>query len=108
MRPVTKASIGTLLTLADGTQQSVAGTYNPYQDAKPALVANLGRFCSYCEEAYHYDRDIHVEHVQPKGLPRYAHLEFDWTNFLLDVQHVMEKITRERRMWCWQMCIYLI
>lgn len=83
MRPVTKASVGDVLTLADGTQHSVVDSYNPYQDAKPALVANLGRFCSYCEEAYHYDRDVHVEHIQPKGLPKYAHLETVWTNFLL-------------------------
>ena len=83
MRPVIKAGVGTLLVLDDGTQHQVLATYNPYKDAKPALVANLGRFCSYCEEAYHYDRDLHVEHVQPKGLAQYAHLEFDWTNFLL-------------------------
>ena len=74
MRPVTKAGVGDLMTLGDGTQHIVAATYNPYQDAKAALVVNLGRFCSYCEEAYHYDRDLHVEHVQPKGLPQYAHL----------------------------------
>ena len=83
MRPVTKASVGDVLALVDGTQHSVVGTYSPYQNAKPALVANLGRFCSYCEEAYHYDRDLHVEHIQPKGLPKYAHLETAWTNFLL-------------------------
>lgn len=83
MRPVTKAGVGDLMALGDGTQHIVAATYNPYQDAKAALVANLGRFCSYCEEAYHYDRDLHVEHVQPKGLPQYAHLETQWTNFLL-------------------------
>lgn len=83
MRPVTKASVGDVVTLADGTRHSVTATYAPYQDAKPALIANLGRICSYCEEAYHYDRDIHVEHVQPKGLAQYAHLETVWTNFLL-------------------------
>ena len=83
MRPVTKASIGEVLVLADGTQHNVVSTYTPYQDARPALVANLGRFCSYCEEAYHYDRDLHVEHVQPKGLAQYAQLENSWTNFLL-------------------------
>lgn len=83
MRPVTKASVGDIIMLEDGTQHTVSASYSPYQSAKPALVANLGRFCSYCEESYHMDRDIHVEHVQPKGLTKYAHLEEQWTNFLL-------------------------
>ncbi len=73
MRPVTKATV-------------VNATYNPYQLAKPDLVDNLGLFCSYCEEAYHMERDLQVEHVQPKGLPQYAHLENEWSNFLLSCQ----------------------
>ena len=83
MRPIIKANVGDVLTLADGTQHTVLSTYSPYQSAKPVLIANLGRFCSYCEASYPMDRDIHVEHVQPKGLSQYANLEERWTNFLL-------------------------
>jgi uncharacterized protein (TIGR02646 family) len=55
--------------------------YNPYQDAKPDLERNIGAYCSYCERPAQDDA-VHVEHIQPKGLPQYAHLKFSWSNFL--------------------------
>lgn len=83
MRPILKAGIGDRLVLEDGSSQTVASDYYPYQAAKSLLVANLGSICSYCEDAYHQPRDLQVEHVQPKGLPQYAGLESKWSNFLL-------------------------
>lgn len=87
MRPVIKLAPGTYM-LPDRTSITVLSRYNDYHDAKPSLVNNLGAFCSYCEEAYHQPRDLHVEHVQPKGyiengVKLYAHLEKEWSNFLL-------------------------
>ena len=87
MRPVVKLNPGTH-TMADGSSLIIEKTYNRYQDAKPALVHNLGMLCSYCEDAYHQESDLHVEHVQPKGyevngVKIYAHLEKEWSNFLL-------------------------
>ena len=87
MRPVVKLNPGTY-TLPDGMLLCVQSHYDNYRDAKPALVYNLGCFCSYCEESYHQKRDLDVEHIQPKnykenGLKIYAHLETEWSNFLL-------------------------
>ena len=87
MRPVEKITPGTY-TLPDGSSIDVRDSYDDYRDAKPALVYNLGLFCSYCEDAYDQARDLHVEHVQPKGYEEngvkiYEHLEKEWSNFLL-------------------------
>ncbi len=87
MRPVVKLTPGTY-TMPDSSSIDVLNSYDDYREAKPALVHNLGLFCSYCEEAYHQRRDLHVEHVQPKGYEEngikiYAHLEKEWSNFLL-------------------------
>lgn len=63
--------------------------YPDYRQAKSSLCENLGKFCSYCEKAYNDERDLHVEHIQPKGFKDangnyiYAHLETAWSNFLL-------------------------
>ena len=55
--------------------------YVNYTDAKPDLVARLGPYCSFCERPV--VTQLAVEHVQPKGLPVYAHLIGRWNNFLL-------------------------
>ena len=52
-----------------------------YADAKPDLINRLGPYCSYCERRV--PTQLAVEHIQPKGLPAYAHLIGDWNNFLL-------------------------
>lgn len=83
MRPIEKKQPNDVLQLEDGSLHTISTIYNPYQSAKPVLIANIGKYCSYCEDAYHQDRDLHVEHVQPKGLPKYAHLRYAWDNFLL-------------------------
>lgn len=63
--------------------------YPNYKDAKHPLYMNLGTICSYCEKAYDDERDLQVEHIQPKkykdadGNYIYAHLETAWSNFLL-------------------------
>lgn len=55
--------------------------YADYKDAKPDLVARLGPYCSFCERPV--VTLLAVEHIQPKGLPAYAHLIGCWNNFLL-------------------------
>ncbi|HBA67381.1 MAG TPA: HNH endonuclease [Methylococcaceae bacterium] len=59
----------------------IAHDYANYQDAKPDLVARLGPYCSFCERPVL--TQLAVEHIQPKGLPQYAHLIGRWSNFLL-------------------------
>lgn len=83
MRPVTKANVGDTIVLENGLPHTIVVDYIPYQTAKPALIANLGSYCSYCEVAIPVERDIAVEHIQPKGLPKYSTLETRWSNFLL-------------------------
>ena len=56
--------------------------YSPYQSAKDDLERNIDAYCSYCERPAQDDA-VHVEHIQPKGLAQYAHLQFSWSNFLL-------------------------
>lgn len=55
--------------------------YENYRDAFPDLVSRLDPFCSYCERKI--ATQLAVEHIQPKGLPAYSHLEGSWDNFLL-------------------------
>ena len=62
-------------------QSPQAGDFENYDEAKPELVSRLGRYCSYCERPI--ATSLAVEHIQPKGLPAYAHLEDRWENFLL-------------------------
>jgi uncharacterized protein (TIGR02646 family) len=58
-----------------------ATDFDDYDKAKPDLLARLGFYCSYCER--HIPTGLHVEHIQPKGLPQYLHLIGRWENFLL-------------------------
>jgi uncharacterized protein (TIGR02646 family) len=58
-----------------------ANDFNPYDDAQPFLIARLGSYCSYCERRI--ATRLAVEHIQPKGLPAYAHLIGRWDNYLL-------------------------
>lgn len=88
MRPVDKLPVGAKIVLANGETHTINSDYSPYKYAKSALITNLGMYCSYCEDAYHQERDLHVEHIQPKnivvnGQKPYAHLETTWSNFLL-------------------------
>lgn len=69
MRPVRKGP----------SPQSTA--FAPYTAALPDLVARLGIYCSYCERRI--STNLAVEHIQPKGLPAYAHLVGSWENYLL-------------------------
>lgn len=58
-----------------------AGDFANYRDAFGELVSRIGMFCSYCERRI--ATQLAVEHIQPKGLPAYAHLQGRWDNFLL-------------------------
>lgn len=83
MRPITKKKPGDIIEYKTSMDRLVVHTikdiYNPYGDAKDPLVANLGKFCSYCEE-YRAIGDMHVEHIIPKGK---GGDEYAWDNFLL-------------------------
>lgn len=57
------------------------GDFSNYRDALPDLVSRLGMYCSYCER--YVATQLAVEHIQPKGLPAYQHLQGRWENFLL-------------------------
>lgn len=57
------------------------GQFEKYRDAFRPLAKALGLYCSYCERRL--NTGLAVEHIQPKALPRYAHLERVWENFLL-------------------------
>jgi len=52
-----------------------------YRDAKPFLTDRLGTYCSFCERLIL--TGLAVEHIQPKGRKKYAHLKNEWNNFLL-------------------------
>ncbi|GEM_PF-461824 len=87
MRPVDKWAVEHQFLL-NGVNETVRPSYSPYSDSKPVLTANLGKYCSYCEKAFSEDRDLQVEHIQPKGYKSngkliYKHLEKKWSNFLL-------------------------
>lgn len=69
MRPVTRGA------------SPNGGAYSPYGKAFEPLLMQLGNYCSYCERRV--ESMLAVEHIQPKGLPAYEHLETAWTNFLL-------------------------
>jgi uncharacterized protein (TIGR02646 family) len=55
--------------------------FDDYRDAFPELASRLGFYCSYCERRI--ATNLAVEHIQPKKLPQYGHLEGRWENFLL-------------------------
>ncbi|MDP8257272.1 MAG: HNH endonuclease [Candidatus Alcyoniella australis] len=55
--------------------------FKDYAAAQPYLISRLGSYCSYCERRI--ATQLAVEHIQPKGLPKYAHLSGRWDNFLL-------------------------
>jgi uncharacterized protein (TIGR02646 family) len=58
-----------------------ATDYNNYRSAIGELAGRIGMFCSYCERRI--ATQLAVEHIQPKGLRAYAHLQGRWDNFLL-------------------------
>ena len=84
MRPVSKKKPGDEVEFITSMNRKIIHTikedYDPYGTAKAPLIANLGSFCSYCEEPRSIG-DIHVEHVKPKDV--YKELKTKWNNFLL-------------------------
>lgn len=56
-----------------------------WTDALDDLYERIGGYCSYCERPLGHAAE--VEHVQPKGLPQYAHLKLEWTNFLVSCKN---------------------
>ncbi|RXT62603.1 HNH endonuclease [Pseudomonas syringae] len=58
----------------------IAGDFKKYSDAANDLHTRIGAYCSYCERKIEFL--LAVEHIQAKGIPKYAHLECRWNNFL--------------------------
>lgn len=88
MRPIAKGKVGENINLEEGITHTIQDEYIPYGKARPILVANIGGYCSYCEEAFLNASNLQTEHIQPKGLEvsgvkPYAHLATKWENFLL-------------------------
>lgn len=83
MRPVEKAKVGDILvyhnTNDEDVELEVLRDYDNYGDAKNPLMANLGRYCSYCENDKD-EEDLSVEHVSAKSK---GGSESAWKNFLL-------------------------
>lgn len=83
MRPINKKHPGEeveYLTSNNNRVTHIIQTeYDPYGDAKDPLAANIGHYCSYCEE-YRALGDLHIEHIQSvnKGGDKKK-----WNNFLL-------------------------
>ncbi len=84
MRPVNKLQPGDSVILEDGSTHVILDQYIPYQDAKDPLCANIGKYCSYCENPVCNIRGLDVEHVLPKDPAlKYTHLQYKWDNFLI-------------------------
>ena len=83
MRPVEKKKPGEeikcLTSLGETKTVVIRHEYDPYRDAVEPLSANIGLFCSYCEE-YRAISDLAVEHISPKGE---GGDRCSWSNFLL-------------------------
>lgn len=89
MRPLEKKQVGDSIDLyeeifdIETTQHTVRKTYSDYGKARKVLLANFGNYCSYCENYLANGALFQTEHIQPKGLSKYAHLKIEWENFLL-------------------------
>lgn len=83
MRPVEKAKVGDVLIYRNTNDEDVRlvvqSDYADYRDAKNPLMANLGRYCSYCENDKD-EEDLKVEHIAAKSQGGPVTL---WDNFLL-------------------------
>lgn len=83
MRPVEKAKEGDVLvyhnTNDTDVNLTVQSDYPVYGSAKNPLMANLGCYCSYCENDKD-EEDLKVEHVAAKSK---GGSETNWENFLL-------------------------
>ncbi|MDP2188803.1 MAG: HNH endonuclease [Sphingobacteriaceae bacterium] len=81
MRPVIKWNVG---------EEGVRAEYKPYGNAKAVLLRNFGHspnyYCNYCDRLIPMV-NMEVEHILPKSVARYEHLEFSWTNFLLSCKN---------------------
>lgn len=54
--------------------------YNPWGDAKPELIDEIGDYCSYCEKQLD-ESSLAIEHIYHKN--QYTTQQFHWNNFLL-------------------------
>ncbi len=76
MRPIEKK------IWKDELGNSIDKEYDPYTEAKDDLIANIGKYCSYCEVPIPPKSSVAIEHIKPKSLPKYGHLSTKWSNFL--------------------------
>lgn len=64
-------------------EKSITPTTGKYPDWKPLLAVEGYHQCLYCtitESSFGGIRNFHVEHYRPKGIPRFSHLENDYSN----------------------------
>ncbi|WP_367211272.1 HNH endonuclease [Sphingobacterium sp. R2] len=64
-------------------EKSIPPTIGKYSDWKPLLAVEGYHQCLYCtisESSFGGIRNFHVEHYRPKGIPRFSHLENDYSN----------------------------
>ena len=81
MRPVVKWTENSQHTLDDGNEIIVQKEYKYNKKSRPVLCANLGLYCSYCENSLHEQDAMEVEHIIP--VSRKQELEERWDNYLL-------------------------
>lgn len=83
MRPVEKKKPGDTIVYTTSMDETVTHTiqteYKPYSTAKSPLAANIGEYCSYCEEPREQS-DLHIDHIKPKSKDGAM---YEWDNFLL-------------------------
>ena len=59
-------------------------SYIPYGEAKPDLIAAIGKYCSYCEREG-FSSALDVEHIEDKDT--HPALTYLWSNFLLSCKN---------------------
>jgi len=83
MRPIEKLHSGDRVGFIDSqgeyAEEIIKEEYANYSDAKMALIGNIGRYCSYCENPREADA-LDVEHTTAKSQ---GGAEKSWSNFLL-------------------------
>lgn len=52
------------------------------EDVRKSLVAEQGGICCYCGKRIFPDHHSVIEHLLPKGLKQYSHLQLEYTNLL--------------------------
>lgn len=52
------------------------------EDLKKALLSEQGFLCCYCGDRIVYNNHTIIEHLMPKGLPEFSHMQLDYDNLM--------------------------